>query len=192
MAVLRVCVIGFWLATALYVGFAGIFVCNALEKTSESISNQYVEYKGISFENEESLQEFLHDSEGANLFPWIFALPEEFAPLITSVAFGLLGGVVLLLKRIAIDRSPISSLPTTAIPAFGAFVGFMLFLLSFLLPALFVAGRNPARTITLVGLSFFGGGFSEQAYLWVSEQVVGKLFPTRKGRHSKPTRESVE
>lgn len=182
IAALRGLTIFLWMIASVYVGCAGIFVCEALENTSKSATDQYVEYKGISFESEKSLEEFLHDSEGATLFPWIFAVPQEFAPLITSVAFGMVGGVVLLLKKIAVDHLSVSSVPTITMPLFGGFIGLMLFLLSFLLPALFVAGRNPARTMTLVGLSFFGGAFSEQAYLWISQQVVRKLFPARQSR----------
>lgn len=172
IAFFRSLMIAAWLLVAFYVGVAGWVACKALENTSiRSNSDQYVEYEGLSFENKESLQEFLHDSEGAKLFPWIFALPQELAPLITSMAFGLLGGAAGLLKKIAIDRSPVSTLPVVTYPVFGALVGVMLFFLSFLVPTVFIAGRNPARTETLVGLSLFGGLFSEAAYIWIDEQV---------------------
>jgi hypothetical protein len=176
MAVLRALVIISWLLIASYTGVAGYIACKALENTSTTSADQSVEYKGINFENKESLQEFLHDNEGSKLFPWIFVLPQELAPLITSVAFGLLGGAGATLKKVTIDHTPIASVPVFTMPIFGAFVGVMLFFLSFLLPAIFVVGRNPARTETLIGLSLFGGGFSEQAFLWISEQVMGKVF----------------
>lgn len=184
MSFLRAIVIVVWLIVASYVGAAGFFACKVFENTSVSSVDQYVEYRGLSFENKESLQEFLHDSEGARLFPWIFALPQEFSPLITSVAFGLLGGATALFKKIAIDRSPLSSLPVISMPLFGALVGMMLFFLSFLAPALFVAGRNPARPESLVGLSLFGGLFSEQAYIWMREQGT-KLFSAKSQTRSR-------
>ncbi len=179
MGVVRSLIIIAWMFIALYVGSAGWVACKALENISVgSDSEHYVEYEGISFENKESLQEFLHDSKGAKLFPWIFAIPQELAPLITSVAFGLLGGVAGLLKKITIDSSPVSSLPVIACPAFGALVGVMLFFLSFLLPAIFIAGRNPGRTETLVGVSLFGGLFSEASYIWIDKQIK-KLFSSK-------------
>jgi hypothetical protein len=161
-----------------YTGAAGYLACKTLENSSQSGSDQSVEYKGLNFENKENLRAFLHDSESAKLFPWIFSLPQELIPLITSISFGLLGGVALLLKKNAIDHTAISSLPVVVMPVFGSIIGTMLFFLSFLIPAIFVDGRYQTRTEAFVGLSLFGGAFSEQAYLWISEQVVGKLFPS--------------
>src|ERR1700740_320783 len=191
MTALRSLTIIFWMIIALYAGAAGYFACKALENTSKSNVDQYVEYNGLSFENEESLQKFLHDSEGARLFPWIFALPGEFAPVITSIAWGLLGGVALLLKKLATDDLPLNLLHVVIMPVFSAFVGAMLFLLSFLIPTIFVAGRNQARPEALIALSLFGGAFSEQAFLWISEQVVGKLFPSRTKKRLENTGERL-
>lgn len=172
-------VVVLWLVGTLYAGVAAFLACKVFEDTSSSNSEQSVEYHGINFQNEESLREFLRDSQDSRLFPWIYALPPELSPVIAAVAFGVLGGVARILRVITFDRSPISALPVIVMPAFSGLVGLMLFFLSFLMPAVFTAGRNPARPETLVGLSFFGGLFSERAYSWISSQVA-KVFDRNK------------
>lgn len=173
---------------ALYVAVAGLVAYKTLESvTVTSGSDQYVEYEGLSFENKESLQEFLHDKQSYSLFPWIFALPQELVPIITSIAFGMLGGVVVLLKHVLHDHLRISALPVLIRPVFGGLIGLMLFLLSFLAPALFVtSSRSSARTETLAGLSFVGGAFSEIAYIWMEAQVR-KLFSLKESEATAAT-----
>jgi hypothetical protein len=184
MVAIRPLIIAAWLFMAIYAGVAGWVASKAFENTGvQSQADQFVEYEGLSFENKQSLQEFLHDSEGARLFPWIFAIPQELTPLVTSFAFGLLGGVIALLKKIAIDHSPVSTLPIIAGPLFGSLVGVMLFFISFLVPAIFIVGRTPPRTEALVGVSLFGGAFSERAFVWIEEEVR-KLFSSRTRRGS--------
>jgi hypothetical protein len=176
----RSLIVTIWLIGALYVAVAGWVAYKTLEGvTVSSGPDQYVEYEGLSFQNKENLQEFLHDKQSYSLFPWIFALPQELVPILTSIAFGTLGGVAALLKQILHDRLPVSNLPVFSRPVFGALMGFMLFLLSFLAPALFVTSSRPsARAETLAGLSFFGGAFSDLAFTWVEAQVR-KLFSSK-------------
>lgn len=179
MVLVRALTIIFWLVIACYAGVAGYVACKAVESTATSAADESVEYHGLNFENGENLQQFLHDSEVAKLFPWIFAVPQECVPLITSAAFGLLGGAIVTLKKLAIDQLRIPSSSVFTLPVFGAVVGMMLYFLSFLLPAIFISGRSPTRPESLVGLSCLGGAFSEQAFRWMKEQVEGKIFPSK-------------
>jgi hypothetical protein len=171
------------MVSAFYVGVAGWVACKALEATSvHSNSDEfYVEFDGLSFENQQSLSEFLADRRDARLFPWVFQIPQELRPFITSIAFGILGGIILLLKKIVVDRVSVALLPAFSSPAFSGLVGMMLFFLSFLAPTALVSGHNPARTEALVAVSVFGGAFSEVAYTWVEAQVK-KLFSSTRRR----------
>lgn len=61
-------------------------------------------------------------------------------------------------------------------PLFGGVIGLTVFFLSLLLPALFTSGTNPVRPEAVVGISLFGGLFSEHAFDWVEKQVKRSLF----------------
>lgn len=180
MAVVRSFVIVVWTLAALYVGVAGWVACKALESTSiiTVSETQYVEYDGLSFENAQSLSNFLADRQEARLFLWIFQIPQELRPFVTTIAFGVLGGVILLLKKIAIDHVQIASLPVFVSPAFSGLLGMMLFFLSFIAPTALVVGHNPARTESLAAVSLFGGAFSEVTYVWIEGQI-GRVFSSR-------------
>jgi len=181
MTFIRSLAIVVWMVGALYVGVAGWVACKALEATSVKADSTetYVEYDGLSFENQQSLSDFLSDRQDARLFPWIFQIPQEIRPFVTSIAFGVLGGVILLLKKTAIDHLPVASISVFGSPTFSGLVGMMLFLISFLVPTAFVAGHNPVRTESLAAVSLFAGAFSEVAYVWIEEQVR-KLFSSKK------------
>jgi hypothetical protein len=170
-----------WLIVGLYVGAAAWTAGKWLEAAPVGTSNQTdaksgsYSFRGISFANEEEALAFMRQSDDARFFPWIFAVPSEMISLVTAISFGLLGGLIRVLKKNAINGAPLASLGVISAPVFGALVGVMLCLLSFLLPAIFVNGKNTARPESLAGLSLFGGAFSEMAYSWIEIQVR-KLF----------------
>jgi len=147
------------------------------QRESDGEANYY-EFEGLTFADEASLKEFLQERTSGSWFPWVFSLPRELAPLLASMAFGLLGGAARLLRKLSIAGAGPTPAELFTAPLFGALIGLLLYFLALLLPAIFTSGKNPGRPETLAGLSLFGGVFSEQAYKWIEDQVV-KLFPKR-------------
>src|SRR6185369_2507955 len=163
-----------WCAAGSYVGVATYTASKALEAVSVSGSGT-AEYGGIKFANAGEVLRFMRQETVGRWFPWTTGLPVELIPLIMAAAFGLLGGVVAVLKPVVVDRQSVGQAPYVGRPIFGLALGILLFTLSFLLPALFSTGRNPSRTETTAGLALFGGLFAERTYRWIDAQVDSVL-----------------
>jgi hypothetical protein len=176
---LRVGVIAIWMLAAAYLGAGGWIAGKTFESsTAPGRPGEYVEFDGISFDSTSSMLAYIRDTQRSQLFPWIFAVPQEIMPLITALAFGLLGGTANIVKKVARDRISIEAAPIVATPVFGALIGLMLFLISLVVPAVFISGPAMTRTETLAGISFFGGAFAEIAFPWLEKQIRG-LFVGR-------------
>lgn len=159
----------FWLVLGGYFGAAGWLGSKVLQSTAIS-ENTYYEFDGLSFAGPDALGEFLRQKTWGPWFPWLFGVVEV-APLVAAVAFGLVGGSARTLADLSFGTytGHLSSAFTR--PLFGAVMGALLYFLSLVVPAAFIAGSNPLRPETLAGFALFGGMFSEHAYHWIEAKV---------------------
>ena len=168
-----------WLGAGLYIGIAGWEGSKLLQKTSEkpatATSGQSVEFEGLNFRDEASLRKFLRQRRTTRWAPWILRVPQDITPLIGAIGFGMLGGAVRLLKRLALDSKPITQNKLFGDPLFGAVLGVAMFFIS-LFPTLFTS-KSLIPPAALVVVSFFGGIFSEEAYSWIEKQVKPYFSP---------------
>jgi hypothetical protein len=182
----RYIIILVWIVVGLYFGIGGWLGSKVLEKSaiakspSKSSEEPAVIYDGISFRDKASLNEFLAMRPVEQWFPWLRGVPDVIAPLITAASFGLIGGAAMILRKVLWRPSAPPAKVVLGAPVFSAIIACMIYMLFLVVPAAFSTGNNPVRTETLVGFSFLGGFFSEDAYTWIEDQVVKKLFPKRK------------
>jgi hypothetical protein len=175
---LRGLLVAVWFIAGFYFGVAGLTTASRLESTvresADSAGSSYFEYDGLTFRDRESLNAFLRDRQFSQFVSWTFELPVEVLSLMTSLAWGILGGATRLIKNL-IDRVAIQDLPVFLGPLFGGLLGLMVWLMAELAPVLFFTGDTTARPLTLVALSFFGGLFSEDTFEWVRKRAR-KIF----------------
>ncbi len=183
MKLVKLLMIVLMFLVGVYGASAGWIASTAFEKTSvpgKVTNSPAYEYKGIKFRDEESLNQFLREERWGNWCPWVFGIPREILPLLAATAFGFLGGTVRCIYLVSRPRQqPSFTTLLTALPL-GMAIGLLLFMLSWLLPKLFLSGSHAAKpeTITLAAFSLFGGTFSDEAYNWIQSRVT-KLFPKK-------------
>lgn len=189
MNVLRGGIIAVWFFGSLYLGSGGI---TSLELAAEETRiNELVvdandtipvildekEFKSrseaIVYLEDKQFKENKKLAEG--IFPWL-NLPYTFLSLlITSFAFGSLGGSISVLRDITLDKPKIDEAKIFSKPILGGGCGVVILSISYILPVLIVTGETQIRTISIVFVSLFGGLFTEHFYLWLST-VFGKIF----------------
>lgn len=164
-----------------YLATATFMHSKALEDVSISSDNDgSYDYKGVNFRDTKELQRFIKQEKLEDFFPWISSMPIELVPMILSVSTAAFGGVAAVLSTIVRLKKAPWATPYVGQPLFGAAVGLMLFLLSFLIPSVLTTGDSPPRAESIAAISFFGGLFSNQTFQWIENQVGSFLAKNKK------------
>lgn len=175
-----------WSVVSIYTGAASFMAVKAFEDASQRASSDgSYDYRGINFANSNELGNFVRQERLGTWFPWIPEVPIELVPLLLAASFAAFGGVMAIVKLVAVDQLPLEQTPFVSLPLFALAVGVMLFFLSFLVPAVFTTGRGAPRTETVAGISLFGGLFAERTFVWIDAQIR-QFFRSRRqtrGKH---------
>lgn len=189
MKIINAIVVPGWFLTALYFGCGGL---TSLELTQDKAKVESMvidakdtiaviyegrEYQNISAANIKKANDAYEKRYvlASSIFPWL-NLPYTFLGLLlTSFAFGALGGSISLLKNMAIDNISIENIKAFSRPFLGGGCGIIILSVSYILPLLIVTGDTQVRSLSIVFVCLFGGLFTENFFLWLSS-TFSKIF----------------
>lgn len=160
----------FWLILGLYFGLAGILYADLMEEKTSTIQQQTTSegdavymYDGVPFSSYEKAQMHQQEQDAQGLFKWFTYLPSKLILFITSMALGGLGGVIGMVKELALTKVKIVDLKPFWRPMLGALIGLLVLGLSYLLPVvLTTATEVEIRSTTLIFVSMFAGLYARQ------------------------------
>ncbi|MFM7858538.1 MAG: hypothetical protein ACKO96_43115 [Flammeovirgaceae bacterium] len=181
-----------WIVGALYFGSGGV---TSLELTEERNRIDALEadnkdtvgvfYDGMKMKNK-SLAEIRRqekefeavESLAYKVFPWL-NLPYRFLGLlITSIAFGILGASIALLRDITKELPTIENAKIFSKPFLGGGCGIIILSIAYVLPEILVSGETQIKSTTIVLISLFGGLFTEKFFDWFSSAFNRIFKPT--------------
>ena len=176
-------VLGGWFLFGMYIGVGGLVATHlnspeALASVTEGDGPIKVEIDGreVPFASAAEYHHYLEVQDSKKLFPIAFALPSLVSLLISTAAFGALGGVARLLKWIAHDKHPLTLTEAASLPALGFLMGMMLLGLSSLVPATLIQGDEVTlRPTTLIFLALIFGFFSKESLAWLRTRFKSML-----------------
>jgi hypothetical protein len=144
----------------------------AAQGDAKSRSSEVI-YQGISFDNEIDARQAAEGERINRCFRWVYQVPVGLPILLTSLAFGFLGGIANIAHKLA-GSEAVSGLMMVFKPLFGGVIGLMVFGLCTALPKLMVESADGVRPVTMIFLCLFGGTFSNHVFAWVEEKT--KMF----------------
>lgn len=186
-----------WMSGALYLGSGGVTSLELSEErkriealeadTKDTVS---VYYDGMNLKNksaaeirkqEKTFEEI--EKLAIGIFPWL-NLPYRFLGLlITSIAFGILGASIALLRDITKDLPTIENAKVVSKPFLGGGCGIIILSVAYVLPEVLVSGETEIKSTTIVLISLFGGLFTDKFFDWLST-IFNRIF--------KPTNQTTE
>lgn len=178
-----ICVLLFWLVSGIYFGVGGLVRAN-LDENLSSLDNDRealmaeeidVTYDGLEFTDKYSLQSYIEVNSIEVFFPWAIKISSFISLIITSLAFGLLGAIISLIKSVAFESASLETLKIWSIPTLGILTGLVVLGLSYLLPTILVTNGSGLKPITLMFLCLFAGMYSKQFYAKISSNF-NKIF----------------
>lgn len=109
-------------------------------------------------------------------FGWLYSLTEFAIFIIAGAAWGAVGGIATILKRVAIDGKSLKEINVVAYPAFCAIVALLLVCFLDVFPAALMESgadtRTTLRPTTVLLVCLFGGLVSEQLYNWIHARFL--------------------
>lgn len=164
-----------WSLISLYLGIGGTLVTenyNQIDKDYDFASTE----PAREFRNVAEMLLAIENEKSAIIFPFLPILPAFVATILTACFFGMLGGVISVLKQVAVNKKPITETSYVSIPLLGFFTGMVILGINYIIPAIFVSGENAVRPMTLLFLALFAGMHAEEFYTFISSTVKVKIF----------------
>lgn len=165
---------------ALYVGISGWVVADFDARLERQVREQKGEvkeviYQGISFKDVASARQVAEQDKITSYFRWVYQVPPGLPLLLTSLAFGFVGGIANLLHKLA-GSETVPGPMLLFKPLYGGIIGLMVFGISTTAPKLIVESAEGVRPLSLMFLCLFAGTFANHVYTWVEEKTK-MLFP---------------
>ncbi len=172
MKYIPVLVLSLWLLIGLYFGLGGLTKARLdetllnLEQDKEKLVKDTINitYDDLDFSNQYEFQYYREAESVEKIFPWTMQLSSFFILIITALSYGLLGGVVSLIKEIVFDRKVANEQQVWSVPVLGLLTGITVLGISYLLPTVLVKNGGEIRPVTLMFLCLFGGMYSRNLY----------------------------
>lgn len=122
-------------------------------------SEEGFEKNGSRYENLDHFNTEQEINRINTIFSHFYQLPIELIYFITSCAFGVIGGIIRVV-RLAIERKSLSDSGYFKFPIMGVMVGILVLGISYLLPTFLSTSETKIDSTSLMFLSLFGGLFS--------------------------------
>ncbi|MCD6067902.1 MAG: hypothetical protein K0S33_2728 [Bacteroidetes bacterium] len=177
----------FFALVSLYFGLGGALNTEIYNQISakydfkDTIKAKDFETKVI-YSNKAEMMLVKEYDKSKKIFPFIAALPDYIGYLLTACFFGMLGGIISILKGIALDKAKPEDSNYVSIPLLSFFTGLVILGLSYLVPTLLVEGSNKIKPITLLFFSLFAGMYSRHFYEFLTHVAQTKLFKNEKDK----------
>lgn len=174
----------FWSVISLYFGIGGSLKSENRNQVSQKYNFESTESvispSSIPYSN---MAEMVLDEENhlsAKIFPFLLFLPDFVGLILTSCCFGMLGGVISILRQVALLDKPIQETKYVSIPILSFFIGVIILGLNYIIPTILVSGDTSIRPITLAFLSLFAGIFTSSFFKFLTKISNSKFFNDEK------------
>jgi hypothetical protein len=170
-AILCITVIALYCATA---GWINAELHAALKENKATAVSQPVIYHGIQFVNEDALKRYEQAAAAKEWFPWMVNLPQPLALFLTTISFGVVGGVIRVVfdslhTKVGLDGSSFGRI------FLAGLTGILVLGISYVIPAALTFSEVTLRPVALLFLCLIGGIFYDHLIAWVKTQL-GKIF----------------
>jgi hypothetical protein len=192
--VIRIIILVAWLFFGLYVGAAawtGINFNSLLTKADNARSaidcddpaHEWLDYKGTSYcvVEEIRVEQQLELMENLSL-DWIFYLPDPLPLILSAFSFGVLGGLIRILRNRLYQKKPPSREVALNLPLMAGVTALMLLGISYIFPMLFTQNNILLKPEVQPFLSIFAGVFSDHLQKWF-QTVIERNFSVAKESH---------
>ena len=159
----------FWLCFGLYFGLAGILHADLMEEKESAIQEQTADgehvyvYDGIRFSSYDKAVVYQREQMASGTFSWFLTVPSKLILFLTAMALGGLGGVIGMVKQLALANASILDLKPFWGPMLGALIGLLVLGISYLLPVILTTDTEvEIRSTTLIFISMFAGLYARQ------------------------------
>lgn len=166
----------------LYVGISGYIVLEFEARVEREKRNdpsptpqKPIIYNGEAFGDLLSARRAQEQDKINEYFEWVFKVPPALPVLLTSLAFGILGGVAAVVQGL-VNAQHVAFIPMLLRPVLGGLIGLMVFGIAITAPKLIVESAEGVRPLALIFLCLFAGTFSDHVYRWVEEKTKS-MFP---------------
>jgi len=149
---------------------------NEVSKTHDFNDTRPVIIGKVSYRNAAEYLLAQENDRSAIIFPWVDALPSFVANVITACSFGMLGGIISIIKRVALLKENLSDINCFAIPVLGFFTGLVVLGLNYIIPTILVSGNTQIRPISLLFLCLFAGVYANEFYSFLTKTIGDKVF----------------
>jgi len=171
----------FWGITSLYLGIGGCLKTENYNFVSGQYNfNDTTKVIDISndlpYSNYAELKLANEDNKSAKIFPFLSIIPGYMGLILTACFFGMLGGIISILKDIALENIKPEDTKYFSIPLLSFFTGLVILGINYIIPTILVIGENKIRPITLLFLSLFAGIYTRQFYQFISSIIKTKIF----------------
>lgn len=134
----------------------------------------------LEFANYAELKLFKENQKAEKFFPFLSIIPEFVASILSACFFGMLGGIISLVRDVALRGRKPEDTPYVSLPLLSFFTGLAVLGLNYTIPTILVSGETQIRPITLLFLSLFAGLFSSQFFKFLSNIAHSKIFRDEK------------
>jgi len=146
----------------------------ALKENKTTKVIQPVIAHGIQFVNEDALKRYDQAATARGWFPWMVDLPQPLALFITTISFGLVGGVMRVVFD-ALHNNVALAGHTFARVFLSGLTGLLVLGISFVIPAALTFSEATVRPVALLFLCLIGGIFYDHLIGWVKTRLE-KIF----------------
>lgn len=169
-----------WAMLSLYLGIGGTLKTenyNQIEKDYNfSDTAQVADMSGMVYKNLAEMLLAKEDEKSARFFPFLPVLPDFVASILTACFFGMLGGVIAVMRDVALKKIKLEQTCYISIPLLGFFTGLVVLGLNYLVPAILVSGEHDIRPMTLLFFALFAGMYADEFYQFISSATRSRIF----------------
>lgn len=170
-----------WTLISLYFGIGGSLKTENYNQVSGkyrfSDTTRVVDFKtGLEYRNFAEMMLHKEDVKAQKIFPFLPVLPDFVGIILTACFFGMLGGVIFILKEIALKNKKPEDTNYVSLPLLSFFTGLVVLGLNYIIPTILITGEAKLRPITLLFSSLFAGMYSPQFYRFITSLIHNKLF----------------
>jgi hypothetical protein len=170
-----ICLLAVLTVVCLYVSSAGwvkVDFEGFLKKNKEvpTTTKAPSELHGIAFKSDDAMKKAVEFEKAEKFCGWIFALPDVIALGVSALAFGFLGGILGIFKKLYYNKELYSE-RIFVYPFFTALSGLLVLGLAYVVPSVLTSSEVALRPVGLIFLCLLMGAFADEFFSWAQAKV---------------------
>lgn len=171
----------------LYIGTAGWVKLSLIRDeatlvhgaTTSQPTSEPVIFQGVQFRDVATAKLAINDGLAHSIWPWMRSFPATASLLLLSFGFGGVGGGSSIVVTHRFSKRSFDFSTGLRTIFFGAVLGLMLGLLSFLVPQVFTVQESVIlRPEAATATCYFGGVFQVSTYVWIEKRIKNLFGPS--------------